>query len=274
MTDKKLEIDEYVKTEDAVFHYTKLSTAVEHILSEKHLKLSLPINMSDPAESKELFFGARGVGFLCSIEEGELARNRINKRLRNEYGILCFCSNKKPELILESGDVVKDEYSSPNGWMRPRMWSQYAEDHMGVCLIFSKEKLEQYLNDQEIKYKSDYVKYFQKTELSYKAGSLDSNEMANRGEKDYPEDYINTHFEELFYQKHIDYRDEAEYRIIIPDQSVEYLDIGSSIKGVVAGEKTPKVYFPLIQQLCDKLQIESRRAYLHNREWLLCLMKN
>lgn len=42
--------NKFIETEDALFHYTKLSIAVEEILFKRRFKLSLLKNTNDPRE--------------------------------------------------------------------------------------------------------------------------------------------------------------------------------------------------------------------------------
>jgi hypothetical protein len=42
---------------------------------------------------------------------------------------------------------------------------------------------------------------------------------------------------------------------------LEHIDISAIIKGVIVGDRTPKVYYPLINYLCKNLKIESRVIY-------------
>jgi hypothetical protein len=69
--------------------------------------------------------------------------------------------------------------------------------------------------------------------------------------------------EELFFRKHIDYRDEAEFRVVVfgPDKKLEYLDVSSWIKCVIVGDRTPEAYIPLINQMCNALNIEFRKVH-------------
>ena len=53
------------------------------------------------------------------------------------------------------------------GFLKSRMWSQYGENHEGVCLVFSKDAIQRELNTLEPKdkyfvYSSDmqYTEYF------------------------------------------------------------------------------------------------------------------
>jgi hypothetical protein len=51
------EFEEIMKEDDIIFHYTNLSTALEHILFHKQLQFSYLLNMNDPRERNYWSFG-------------------------------------------------------------------------------------------------------------------------------------------------------------------------------------------------------------------------
>jgi len=261
-----MKLDEYVNTDDALFHYTKLSVAIESILPTKKFKLSLLKNTNDPRENKFKIFSIFCNGLPPDSADSILKEaHPIINRILLESRVLCFCSNKKPTLILNDGNTVVDEHNCLEGWNKSRMWSQYGENHCGICLVFSKDGLEKELETKRheiVDYKSGYVQYFQKGRISWQAINLNGNRFVKDGAENYLIGHVIENSEEFFYRKHIDYRDEAEYRAVVfdPNGKLEYLDIGSSIKGVIAGDGTPKVYFRLINQLSEQLKIKSWRV--------------
>lgn len=263
----KLDLDQYVNTDDALFHYTKLSVAIESILPTKKLKLSLLKDTNDPIENKFKIFSIFSEG-LPEDSTGEISKKAhpiINRILLSESRVLCFCSNKKPTLILNDNNTVVDKHNCLEGWNKSRMWSQYSENHCGICLVFSKDGLEKELKTKRheiVDYKSGYVQYFQKGRMPWDTITLNGNRAETEGVEQYSRNHVIENSEEFFYRKHIDYRDEAEYRAVVfdPDGKLEYLDISSSIKGVIAGYEMPEVYYPLIDQLSEQLEIETRKV--------------
>ncbi len=270
----KLDLNKYVGTDDALFHYTKLSVAIESILPTKKLKLSFLKDTNDPIENKFKFFNLSyepGPGDEAGPRDSmnkilKEAKPIINKILLSESRVLCFCSNKKPTLILNDNNTVVDKHNCLEGWNKSRMWSQYGENHCGICLVFSKDGLEKGLKTKQHKkfnYKSGHVQYFQKCRIPWETITLNGDRAKTEGVEQYSRNHVIENSEEFFYRKHIDYRDEAEYRAVVfdPDGKLEYLDISSSIKGVIAGCETSEVYFPLIDQLSEQLEIEARHVY-------------
>lgn len=255
---KDMELKQYINTDDAIFHYTKLSVAVENILSTKKLKLSLFKDTNDPKEYEFRLLSATNVTSPeKSLELINKATQIINRKIRSKCKLLCFCSNKKPFLIVDK-DIVEDEYAYSEGCKKSRMWSQYSENHEGVCLVFSKKDVEDELKKQLLPkgayYKFDYVQYSQKQGFDRRENMIDCDSLIRQGAENYSTEYIKKNIREIFFRKHIDYRDEAEYRMVVFD-AMKHLGISSSIKGVIAGNRTPEVYFSLIKQLCEKLKI-------------------
>lgn len=88
-----------------LYYMTSHEVAVEHILPERRMKLSLFPDLNDPFELKP------------HVMADKLLR-RVNLALERPYfgkkGILCFSDN----------------------WQSPVMWAHYADKHKGVCLGF------------------------------------------------------------------------------------------------------------------------------------------
>jgi hypothetical protein len=66
----ELEFEDYLQTDDAIFHYTTLGTGLELILPSKQLRLSSLQNTNDPQEYKFLLLNATANGnILNSIQD-------------------------------------------------------------------------------------------------------------------------------------------------------------------------------------------------------------
>ena len=274
------EFEEYVKnSDDALFHYTKTSTAIEHILYTKKFKLSLLIDTNDPNEYKQKLFGSLRRPSLRETEKEEKqfedllkrAQYRIERIRRFECRVMCFCTNNKPILLKSDGNPIKDEYAS-SGWEKSRMWSQYGQNYYGICLVFSKKELETFLSKKKshIKfYKIDSIEYTQQRPLW---PNIFGNKLQEEGIEKYSLKYIKENYKKLFFLKHVDYRDEAELRLVIldSDKKFEYLDITSFIKGVIVGDRTSMAYIPSIYQFCQCLKIECLKAsWYRNRPQMI-----
>jgi len=113
-------------SEDTIYHYTTLTTAIDHILAKGQLRLSPMSKSKDPLEVTSVtsfpFFDAY-------TDNQKLRQMCLNVRH------LCFCRNR-------GGDINRDFCSIGDlGFVLPRMWDQYGDHFQGVCLAFSKKKL-------------------------------------------------------------------------------------------------------------------------------------
>jgi hypothetical protein len=106
--DDDKDLKDYLATTDALFHDTKLTTAIEPILSRKRLRLSLISECKDPYEYRKQIIEV-GAGTETTSQQ---ARCGIRKTLRNiltsQVRVLCFCCNR-----MRSDD--KHEACNP-GW--------------------------------------------------------------------------------------------------------------------------------------------------------------
>jgi hypothetical protein len=269
--------EDYIKTEDALFHFTKKSIAIEQILHTKKFRLSFLHDTNDPREYAYRIFSSKGTFSAKDTPDlkklSDEAHFEINRILRFECRIMSFCSNKKPTLILDNGTIVQDEYFYPIVWGKSRMWSQYGDNHEGVCLVISKTEIERLFKEKynqvkkcehsDIKYSSQSISY-PTVDLSFSAGKY----VKERAAK-----YVIDNFEAFLFCKHTDYRDESEFRVVVydPDKKLEYLDIGTALKGLIVGDRVHVAYNYLINNICKKLNIECRQAHWCASEPLMLL---
>ncbi|MCH8010941.1 MAG: DUF2971 domain-containing protein [Candidatus Marinimicrobia bacterium] len=261
------QIDKYVDKDDALFHYTNLRVGIENILHEKKLKPSLYIDTNDPREYKFLLLNRMGSEW--SEETKRLwadAHPVIDRILKYHYKVMCFSSNGRPTLIINNNEIdeIEDPYAVTTGWSKSRMWTQYGENHRGLCIVFSKTAIEKMIQDVNLpamSSKRDYVKYSPSERIRMVAYTINVSRLKQKGVENYCKNHVLKHINDFFFTKHVDYRDENEYRVVIydPEKIYEYFYINSIIKGVIAGDRTPKVYLPIIEKQCEALNIECRR---------------
>ena len=262
-----LALMEFLASDDSLFHYTRTSTALEHILPDGKLKLSLLKDTNDPREYKFKLLNLQGWSLSKKVEGfARKAHPIFDRILRGQCRVMCFCTNVLPEIEMESGKVEKDQYASNVGWNKSRMWSQYGENHHGMCLVFSRSSILKHLkalNGAFTWQVSGHVRYMRNDRIPRSAVTLNGNQLAEDGVEKYCAQHIQGHYRDLFLTKHVDYRDEAEYRFIIADPSnnCEFINITTALRVVIAGDRAPKVYFRLIGELSKKYGAECRRAY-------------
>ena len=157
----------------------------------------------------------------------------------------CFCRNK---------------ISYP-GYLRSRMWSQYTDNHRGICLAFSKSSLQKAVRKQ---FKSDFKKNGIVTysphkdirfERMYKSQAKTIHHTNTN--HDIIKEHLEINYKFLFLKKHQDYRDESEYRIIVLDMDCknEDLIISGCLVGIILGHNFPVIYRPIVENIASELKI-------------------
>lgn len=244
------EISNYLNSEDALFHYTKCSTAIEKVLNFKTLKLSRVSNFSDYKESQKIY-----TTFAIFLEESSNSskiyddfHSSVDSIIKDAQ-VSCFCSNS---FKLE-GQVIPIVHSIENyiikkqnelivpqpGYKKDRMWEQYGENHNGICLVFSKKKIESIITQQGNDFVFDYLNYVRNYfgNISKPDVNVDIKQSAKQ------------HAKNKIFTKSFDYRDESEYRLAIFNVLEEiYLPIENCLFGVILGYKLNKVYQELISK--------------------------
>ena len=247
------ELSNFLNSNDAIFHYTKKETAMEYILNDKKLKFGFFHSTNDPYEYRRKSIKAFDSG---NIDESLWLNsiNLIDNTILNT-AFLSFCTKR-------------------NGYKKPRMWSQYGQNHSGVCLVFSKksliETIKNELSQNYLIYNED-VKYKSKIyndNLNIHNNNLTLNEIIIN--------HIKQDYKNIFFQKHSDYKDENEFRIILVQKNENnffqniFIDISNSIKFIILGDNFPKEYLPTINNLSSKLNIEYKSlCWEHNQYFLL-----
>lgn len=235
-----------IHTQDTVFHYTKVLTAIDYILKDNCLKFSKRNIANDPIESSSQDCYVHG-NYFGSDEDYELMHennrkdayllaNEINKKAK-QYGQLSFCQNSKVDFDFLNyiGDNFLN-YEEMYGFTKPRMWEQYADQYQGVCLAFSKSKITELNCDTSLL--CGTVKYFKYKKLRLKDLSVNLNVHDNIGSKDYKQ-LLKKKLRQYLFWKHKDYKGESEYKLCANEKlhSYPYLDVHDCIQAIIVSEK-------------------------------------
>jgi hypothetical protein len=232
---------------DSVFHYTKYEKAIEFILKDRQIKISRFRTTNDPVEYKQRIFGAGYIGDWTQSASEKLLRYKriINKLFEYNALFISTCMNK-----YSRGGINR-------GYDNLRMWSQYGQDHKGICFILSKKDM-----IEELKQSKDiYGAYHGKVNYN---GSDKKQKIflgaTRSSDVEVDEDYFITKYFRKnnrihFFTKVRDYRDENEYRFVIVSKSPQdrFLKINRALKGVIIGDRFDDVYLPTIKELCSGL---------------------
>jgi len=233
---------------DTIFHYTKKTVGMEHILTNMSLRFGLYSKTNDPHEYHDRLTSAVLDGDRYNADIFESLSEIYAKHLRNTK-IACFCRNV-PER--------KDFYPA---YEKTRMWSQYGGDHEGLCIAFSKEKLLSQVKEETKHVYSGNVKYFRKRERLGISTHFMEDPLLDTDQFEYIKKHIAKNHQEMFLMKHIDYRDEDECRIIIVDSEIHdvFVNISDAIIGVIVGDRFPEIYEQTVIKLCRENGIDCYR---------------
>lgn len=262
---------EMINSDDAAFHYTKRSTALESVLSKNSFKLFPLLNTNDPREYKDRLLSVSGWEWTTETEELiKQVHKYCDALLRRHLYFSSFSENK-----------YNDNQLCSNGYNKPRMWAQYGEDHYGVCIVISKQNFLDAIDDAIDKNDfcvfNDAISYTTSNRFSRSQRmSINGDSFASSTPFKIAFEHIKKHNKELFFQKDPDYRDENEYRIVVCRANeifsdLQYIEIQANkfIKGIILGDRFPNVYKPTVEKLCDKLQIEYKKFHWEKREYML-----
>ncbi len=226
-------IPEIFSESDTIYHYTKASTAVEHILFKRQLRLSPRARSNDPIEKVGFilgrsFYGTDGKIHETLIKKYEKDANSIVQQIDNKVKYakqICFCLNHYSSEIEMGNPIRKDDY----GFLKPRMWDQYGDKYKGVCLAFSKQKI---LDNKGIDIHSEieYVDYYN---LEQNIDTIDLNSLDRIGFDVYNKN-VQERVNGTFFKKHKDYKNENEFRILTYSKNnYEFLDIKDALTGII-----------------------------------------
>lgn len=110
-----------------IYHYTRLSTAIEFILPSMTLRTNFLNKMNGPKENQKWSFGGVNVPYESLYPEINLNPNKDAAHFDSMYQLGEDIKSKLQAICF----VYTDKY---NGYENEMMWAQYAENHCGVCL--------------------------------------------------------------------------------------------------------------------------------------------
>ncbi len=230
-------------------HYTKLTTACEHILRYKTIQFSPMKYLNDPRESQERDVGIGWSSSLTVPPEKISEASDLLKKGFLEYSKL-FCTTI---------DAEKNQFglNTKRCFGRPRMWAQYGDNHHGVCFVFDRTCLTNEIS-KSLKVGDalwhDAVMYDDGLKnISPQAASFDYDFVDERGVEFAIKKHIERFQRALFFRKDSDWSGESEWRWVIHkwEEGYERLPFGESLKAVVIGVDCSEVYVPSLQRLAD-----------------------
>jgi len=263
-----MNIEDLMST-DLIYHFTNFKTALELILDKNCFKFSTLNNTNDPLEYKKISFHQswikKNYDDLSKINEYD---EEINRNIKRKLKIACFSTNEIPRIMEE--DLKEIRKKTFPAVYRSRMWSQYADNHEGVCLVFSKSKLIESL--QNIENINGKNLFYGNMTYQYKFGFnnvefLDGNEMLDDNAL-YFRKWLRKNYSNLLLKKHIDYNTESEFRIIVfdPDNMFDNFAIDYSLYGIICGDKVSELFYPTIKKLTERYNAKCGELFWWNGE--------
>ena len=240
-----------------LYHYTKNATVLENILKERKLKFSNFMKTNDPFEYENFHFTTVSYEKSRPIEhlKKQIENENLDLYFKTNLRMLCFCED------VDNSRVPDDEKIYHKGFSRMRMWSQYGEDHKGVCLIFDKSNLLKKVEDSFEYFWSDSVEYTNRLELPYNFIARELIESKIEGRN-----FFEQH-KKIFFQKAMDYKNEQEFRIIVEDDSENsFVDINDSLFGIIMGQRFNEVYKESLLKLTNELNVKYYFMNIYNRK--------
>ena len=241
----KDELFNHSKIKDLIYHYTSTKVLIESILPKNSIKFNSLENTNDPLEFQNYII-KYNQSFTYNIFEVGI---ELNKILKKGFKICCFSIDSSSE----------NDYIFNKGFCRSRMWSQYADNNRGVCLIFNKKMFEKCM----FKWAKELNENFNDKVFIYNKpikydDSLDGlNEALTVKISGNPKNYIHRHIEKyidnLLFLKVEDYSSENEYRIGLYSKAFDvedeiFINYENSLEGIILGTNFCTEYLINIHQ--------------------------
>ena len=225
-----------------LYHYCKLTTAIEYILPDKQLLFNPIGKTNDPRENQSFVFA--GLNIHASDNGNFNDRNtEISDEIRKDCKMLCLSRDVSPYF----------------GYELSRMWALYGDHHKGVCIELDKEK---FLRENHGKIKDTLFKPVTYYKLDVSKPILHREIDFERIDTIGLTDYVRKEFrpkntDYLFYTKNKEWESEQEYRLVYFSDKTEneYCKINTCIENIFLGVDFNDQYLPAIKQTCDRVNI-------------------
>jgi hypothetical protein len=250
--------EDFSETDHLVYHYTKASTALDHILPDMRIRLGPIHDTNDPSEGRGPSVGVAPDGWLPRNPNAVRdAFDAIANALRRAR-VACFCRDMPDAEPVRAAMFAH----SSRGWARDRMWAQYADNHSGVCLCFHRENLLRSFRAEladdgplladAVTYTDAYSTDHPRVDLAESLG---------------PERYALTlrdgYAHIRYFTKRRDWAGEQEWRMVLLNDrrpsEYAFVSIASSLSAIVVGHRFTEGYRSQIENVCRGLRIPAYR---------------
>jgi len=253
-----------------VYHYTTDRSSLQFILPQRKLRLSSCYNTNDPRESSNSSFQLAddaNVGANNPIMKDFLNNQMVfSDHLKKVGKVLCFAQDSPEQYILDPYAPYYSEYYG-RGYLKFRMWAQYANNHTGICFILNKEDL---ISKLLLTFRDSFIKYgnvVYSTDIGMvSAYTLNTSEFKGSTIEEIVDKRIETDAVKYYFTKDPDWRDENEFRVVVRDSSSEYLhlDIDGCLEGILLGLKFDIQQKDVLKLCHDSFQNKPQIAQIIN----------
>lgn len=235
-----------------LYHYTTATTALTKILPTRTLRAGSFVDMNDPREAKTWCFASPEVYSdnpeeqqRCELKNIQIREDALaaTQLAQQSTRVVCFSqddSTRKPSDL---------EIPVGRGFSLSPMWSHYASNHSGVCLVFDKGRMANAINtwlddagsrikatgwmfEGEVEYRD------REDDETFLRGVPHQFEQGFRGLRMETLSHVDKYHQQLFFQKSLDWKYENEYRYIFWGEGTEPIGLpfGDALAGIVIGE--------------------------------------
>ena len=230
-----------------VAHYAPLHH-LANILHDQKIKLSFVKNLADPRESSLGWVDTEGIGECTTdLKQAKTIKTNIGSQLK------IFCTADQQERP-DSADKIETSI-----YGRPRMWSQYADNSKGFCVILDKDQLTKEMESIVKKPEhllTEKVEYYNWLHMIGGGACIEYGNDIDLSKLDvFNKINENEMLKSVFFKKNIDWIGEQERRWLIfhEDKKEIFMSIKSSIKAVVLGSEFPDNQISQATMYCNDL---------------------
>jgi hypothetical protein len=254
-----------------VYHYTRWERLLD--IMETGLRLGPLAQMNDPRESKDWLPNLLIQGATLPDETAMIAEEEAQDYKR-KIRVAAFCLD---QLFGNMDDHGR------RGYARPRMWAQYADNHRGVCIVLDRAGLDQAVRERYPERNASWVRSGRVQYIETPQEDVVSSPVVLKSAdqaRESAQEHFRRYAERLFFAKHVDWRDENEYRWVYydADQSqtgedglkTPFVDIKTHVVAIVLGADYADAHLPIARMFAQAHNILGaivrcswRGLYLH-----------
>jgi hypothetical protein len=219
---------------ELLYHYTRGDT-LRLILDGAMLRLGPYPETNDPAENQRWFFSMSGAVTAEREDDSAYWRDTENAdRLTRRRAALACLTMDRPH------DPDNGYGYFHRGWARARMWAQYAEAHLGVCLVFDRARL-----GRAIAAHKPLRAQLYEGPVEYEDRALSPHlpwgPVDRLGIDAAVTEFMAANWQEVFFHKNTDWASEVEYRyVVLHDGAPLLVPVATALVAVVLGQRFPE----------------------------------